>query len=91
MMTIPASMNVLTTENITEEEFYRLRIMNDRYVEIFRHQNIQSQFSENEWNLMRDSLRGVFNQPAAFIADVWYGIEDSIKFDDLAEKWSVNG
>jgi hypothetical protein len=69
----------------------RINAIGDRYAEIMRRAQIEKRFSEPEWNLLRDSLNGVYKQPASQIARLWHGIEDSIELDGLADKWEVNG
>lgn len=74
-----------------EPNAWRAQVVANRYAEILRQQDIKTRFSENEWDLLRDSLRGVFMQPAETIVELWQGIEDSIELDGLNEKWDVKG
>lgn len=69
----------------------RVNQIGDRYAEIMRRVQIEKRFTDAEWNLLRDSLNGVYKQPASQIARLWHGIEDSIELDGLADKWEVDG
>lgn len=83
--------NKFEDSSFVEPNACRAQIVANRYAEFLKQKNITTYFNENEWDLFRDSLRGVFMQPAEMIVEVWLGIEDSIEFDDLGEKWGVKG
>lgn len=68
----------------------RVNVIGDRYAEILRRERIEKQFSEAEWNALRDMLNGTLSEPAELIrGSLQMGWEDSVE-DGLAEKWDVD-
>jgi hypothetical protein len=68
----------------------RVNVIGDRYAEILRRERIEKQFSEAEWNALRDMLNGTLSEPAELIrGSLAMGWEDSVE-DGLAEKWDVD-
>lgn len=62
----------------------------DRFAEILRRERIEKQFSDAEWNALRDMLNGTLSEPAELIrGSLAMGWEDSIE-DGIAEKWDVD-
>ena len=63
----------------------RVNVIGDRYAEILRRERIEKQFSEAEWNALRDMLNGTLSEPAELIrGSLAMGWEDSVE-DGLAE------
>lgn len=69
---------------------HRINQIADRYLEILRRTSLP-EFSEAEWNLLRDALNGVLHEPAANVRGVWMGVQDAIELDGLDAKWDVDG
>jgi hypothetical protein len=68
----------------------RINVIGDRYAEILRRERIEKQFTEAEWNALRDMLGGVLSEPAALIrGSLIMAWEDSVE-DGLAVKWDIN-
>jgi len=63
--------------------------MLERYAEACRRH--LPDFSESEWNLLRDALNGWTAEPAASVAWLVMGVADAIKLGELADKWEVDG
>ena len=62
----------------------------DRYYEILRRERIERQFSEAEWNALRDMLNGTLSEPASMCAgSLAMGWADSLE-DGIADKWGLD-
>lgn len=69
----------------------RINQIAERYRFVLERTRVAERFSEPEWNLLRDSLNGVWLQPAESIRGLSIGVQDSIALDHLDRKWGVDG
>ncbi len=67
----------------------RVAVVVDRYREILRRERIAQEFSEAEWNLLRDIGNGTVFEPAQLIAGSLAQMAEDSQADGLFEKWDV--
>lgn len=67
----------------------RVAVVVDRYREILRRERIDQEFSEVEWNLLRDIGNGTVFEPAQLIAGSLAQMAEDSRPDGVFEKWDV--
>lgn len=67
----------------------RVAMAVDRYREILRRERVHQEFSEPEWNLLRDIGNGTAFEPAQLIAGSLAQMAEDSQPDGVFEKWDV--
>jgi hypothetical protein len=70
-----------------------LRQTLERYYESLRRarRRLRDQFSGDEQALVADVLNGILYCDSSAPAEVWQDIEDAVRHEGVAQKWSVDG